>query len=125
MILLIWCTVAQLATVSKVISGPRVIQGQLNIVCCTPKRDDLSVHVREEGNGGLTALTEMGAFHIERLRLNRPPLVALRRARQKMAQLQRQLTAAQEERIRLQERIAALERELEEVLIQLSRLLSR
>lgn len=90
-----------------------------------PKRDDLSGHVREGRNGRLTALTEMGAFHTERLRLNRPPLVALRRARQKMVQLHRQLTAAQEERIRLQERIVSLERELEEVLLQLSRLLSR
>jgi hypothetical protein len=89
-----------------------------------PKRDDPSIHVREEGNGRLTALTETGAFHIERLRLNRPPLVALHRARQETAQLHRQLAAAQEERTRLQERIASLEKELEEVLLQLSRLLS-
>lgn len=88
-----------------------------------PTRDDLSVHIREEENGCLTALTAIGAFHTERLRLNRPPLVALRRARQKMTQLHRQSTTAQEERTRLQERIASLERELEDVLLQLSRLL--
>jgi len=39
------------------------------------------------------ALTETGAFHIERVRLNRPPLVALHRACQETAQLHRQLAA--------------------------------
>lgn len=43
-----------------------------------PLRDDLALHLREEENGWLTALTETGAFHIERLELNRPRLVALR-----------------------------------------------
>lgn len=90
-----------------------------------PTRDDLSAHVREEDTGHLTALTETGTFHLDRLRLNRPPLVALRRARRQTMQLHRQSTAAREERIRLQSRIASLERELEEVLQQLARLLSR
>lgn len=43
-----------------------------------PQRDDLALHLREAENGWLTALTETGAFHIERLELNRPRLVALR-----------------------------------------------
>ena len=93
--------------------------------CCLlhPKRDDPLVHFREEEDGRLTTLTETGAFHIERLRLNRPPLIALRRARQKMAQLLRELTAAREEQTQLRERIASLERELEKILEQLFRLL--
>jgi len=68
-------------------------------------------------------LSETGAFHIGRLRLNRPPLVALRRARKERAILRRDLATAQEEHKRLRERIVALERELAEVLAQLSRLL--
>jgi hypothetical protein len=90
-----------------------------------PKRDDPLVHFREEEDGRLTALTETGVFHIERLRLNRPPLVALRRARQKMVQLLRELTAAQEEQTQLRERIASLEKELEKILEQLLWLLGR
>lgn len=88
-----------------------------------PKRDDLAAHLREEPDGRLTALTETGAFHIERLRLNRPPLVALRRTRQEGTRLRRELAAAREEQARLRERIVSLEREIEEVLTQLARLL--
>jgi hypothetical protein len=87
-----------------------------------PNRDDLAAHLREEADGHLIALTETGVFHIARLRLNRPPLVALRRARRERAKLQRELVEAREERAHLQERIDALERELEEVLAQLARL---
>lgn len=43
-----------------------------------PQRDDLKVHLLEEESGRLTALTEIGAFHIEKLELNRPRLIALR-----------------------------------------------
>ena len=87
-----------------------------------PKRDDVAQHLCEEENGRLIALTEIGSFHIERLRLNRPPLVTLRRARREVIGLHRDLAIAREERTRLQEEIAALEKDLEQVLGQLSRL---
>jgi len=87
-----------------------------------PKRDDMAQHLREEEEGRLTALTETGAFHIERLRLNRPPLVALRRTRREVAGLHRDLAAAQKKQARLRERIDSLEKELEKVLAQLLRL---
>ncbi len=57
-----------------------------------------------------------------RLRLNRPPLVALRRARRETESLHRDLITAQEEQARLRERIGMLERELESVLEQILRL---
>lgn len=41
-----------------------------------PKRDDLTGHLRQETDGLFTALTKTGEFHLSRLRLNRPPLVA-------------------------------------------------
>lgn len=90
-----------------------------------PKRDDLSAHLREDVDGHLVALTEAGIFYIERLRLNRPPLVALRRSRQQTATLTQELTAAQKEQKYLQERIVSLERSLEETMSQLARLLNR
>jgi hypothetical protein len=46
-----------------------------------PTRDDLTQHLREEPDGHLVAISATGAFHLTRLRLNRPPLLALRRAR--------------------------------------------
>jgi len=88
-----------------------------------PKRDDSTAHLREEADGRLTALTETGVFHIERLRLNRPPLVVLRRTRQAGAGLYRDLAVARQEQMRLRERLASLEREMEEVLTQFARLL--
>ena len=54
-----------------------------------PKRDTLTEHLREKTDGRIVALTATGAFHLDRLRLNRPPLLALRRARRDLAQLRR------------------------------------
>ena len=88
-----------------------------------PLRDDLSHHLQETSDGRIKALTETGAFHVERLRLNRRPLVALRQARRAVIELQEQLATAQAEQARLQERIRALEGELEALLAQLAQLL--
>jgi hypothetical protein len=90
-----------------------------------PQRDALQSHLHEEKDGLLVALTATGAFHIDRLRLNRPPLVALRRARQRTLQVQNAFASAQEEVTQLRARVALLEEELEKVLTQLSRLLGR
>jgi HNH endonuclease len=71
-----------------------------------PGRDDLAFHLREEPSGRLIGLTSEGRFFIERLRLNRAPLVAhrvrlragaareveLASARQRVAELERHIT---------------------------------
>jgi hypothetical protein len=88
-----------------------------------PRHDKLTLHLEEGPDGRLIALTETGAFHIERLRLNRPPLVALRQARQATAQMRLDLMAARRERTQLRERIATLESELVEVLAQIAQFL--
>src|SRR5579872_1525223 len=88
-----------------------------------PWRDDMALHLREELSGHMQALTETGAFHLTRLRLNRPPLVALRQARRDVRRLREGLAAAQAEQVELRERIAALEQDLQSVLAQLARLL--
>ncbi len=89
-----------------------------------PQRDDLASHLREEPDGRLTALTERGAFHIERLHLNRPALVALRQSRRANAQIRRDLAAARQRQAELRTQIAALEEELDAVLARLNQLLS-
>lgn len=88
-----------------------------------PLRDDLTHHLYEAGDGRLIALTEAGAFHLERLRLNRPPLLALRQRRWSLARLHQSLIATQAEQAELRERIARLEDRLESLQAQLSRLL--
>jgi uncharacterized protein (TIGR02646 family) len=88
-----------------------------------PQRDDLSEHLREEDDGRITPLSERGAFHLERLRLNRPPLVALRRARQNNARLLSELTFLRSEQDEMRKQLAARDEEIKQILDQLSRLL--
>lgn len=90
-----------------------------------PQRDASASHLHEEKDGLLVALTATGAFHIGRLRLNRPPLVALRRARRRTLQVQHTFADAQEELTQLRARVSLLEEELAKVLAQLSLLLGR
>lgn len=44
-----------------------------------PLLDDLTEHLSEQADGVLIGLTEMGRYHLDRLRLNRLPLVQHRR----------------------------------------------
>src|SRR5436190_2107700 len=46
-----------------------------------PLKDDLATHIAEREHGRLVGLTSEGTFFIQRLRLNRPQLVAYRRHR--------------------------------------------
>jgi hypothetical protein len=88
-----------------------------------PRRDDVSRHLREGMDGRLIALSETGAFHRDRLRLNRPPLVVFRRRRLMIEEERHQFTVVQAEQEALRQRIANLERAFEDVLAQLARLL--
>lgn len=88
-----------------------------------PKRDDLTQHFREDSNNLIMPLTETAAFHLDRLRLNRPPLVALRRARTAVERLHRELAAARMEQARLRDEMMRLETDLQSVLAQIARLI--
>lgn len=57
-----------------------------------PERDERARHLSEGDDGMLRPLTDTGAFHIERLRLNRDQLVAFRmeRKRREVARASRQ-----------------------------------
>ena len=75
-----------------------------------PLRDLLASHLREDDQGRLVGQTETGVFHIERLHLNRPPLVEHRRW---LRREQQSLDESAQIRARLQEaeaRIARMER---------------
>jgi len=80
-----------------------------------PQRDKASEHFGEGEDGLLISLTETGRFHIERLQLNRPQLVAQRLRRKREAAAKRTYAA-------LLSRFTHLERELAEALAELERL---
>lgn len=88
-----------------------------------PKRDDLAQHFREDAHHLIVALTETGTFHLDRLHLNRPPLVALRRTRADVAHLRQELATARLEQASLREQMARLEADLQNVLAQIARLI--
>lgn len=48
-----------------------------------PLQDDITEHITEKTDGMLLAQSETGAFHIQRLHLNRPQLVMQRLRRQR------------------------------------------
>lgn len=78
-----------------------------------PLRDDLGAHLRQEVDGRLTPLTEAGALQVERLHLNRPPLVRHRLSVQER-QLERHAHAeVRRELSRIAERLERLEKRFE------------
>lgn len=77
-----------------------------------PLQDDLAAHLVEQEDGMLQALNETGAFHIERLHLNRPQLVSYRGER-------RLLEAARQSQARLLERLQQLEEQVKTLTTQL------
>ncbi len=90
-----------------------------------PPQDDLILHLRQEPDGLLTGLTETGKFHLKRLRLNRPPLVALRRARMDNDRLREELQQSQAEQKVLTEHLQRLDGEIERLYQEIRRLLQK
>lgn len=80
-----------------------------------PLRDDPAAHLAEQPDGTLRGLTETGTFHLDRLRLNRPPLVEYRRERLALEHARRA------ERLLL-DRLRDLDDRLEQLLADLDRL---
>lgn len=73
-----------------------------------PGRDDLTLHLRADDDGRLTGRTLEGAFFIEKLRLNRAPLVAHRLRLLTDAARAEELDAARERTRKLEQRIVRL-----------------
>jgi hypothetical protein len=74
-----------------------------------PLNEDLAAHLTEQEDGTLQALSETGAFHIERLHLNRPQLIAYSYER-------RQLESARQSQARLLERLQQLEEQAQNLI---------
>lgn len=90
-----------------------------------PNSDPLELYVAETVSGRLVGLAQRGWFHIGRLRLNRPLLVALRQQRQRARLIADALTQAQTVSATLHERIERIERELAELRGLVARLMGR
>ena len=73
----------------------------------------------------MTGLTGTGKFHLKRLRLNRPPLVALRRARMENARLREELQQSQATQKKLTEHLQRLDGEIERIYEEIIRLLKK
>ncbi len=86
-----------------------------NLRLLYPSKDDLSAHVLQTSDGRLVGLTPRGWFHIDRLHLNRPLLIELRRFRHAEQLLYQELEQVQTINAQLQKRIWALEIELAEL----------
>lgn len=80
-----------------------------------PIRDDMVAHVVEQEDGTLQAQSDTGAFHIERLHLNRRQLVAYRRER-------RLLEVARLTQARLLEHLQRLEQQVQTLIVQVEQL---
>ena len=80
-----------------------------------PLKDDLASHLIEREDGTLQALSETGAFHIEKLHLNRPQLIEYRHK-------QRRLEAARQAQARLLQRLQRLEEQVKAITTQLEQL---
>jgi HNH endonuclease len=89
-----------------------------------PVRDLIADHLLEELDGRLVALSETGAFHLQRLRLNRPPLIAQRQARTERTNLRIEVDELRTAQAKLQELLAARDAQIKEIVSQLDRLLS-
>jgi len=83
--------------------------------------DDLTLHLQQAEDGWLAALTERGALHLQRLRLNRPQLIAARLSRQQRHTDAQELAALRAEIERINQHRAELEAQLQEISEQLTR----
>ncbi len=86
-----------------------------------PLQDDLSTHLREDADGRLAAMTETGAFHLKRLKLNRPQLIAARLNRRESLRMQQEIVELREQLDQANERVNEIEEELQLILDLLNR----
>lgn len=87
-----------------------------------PGRDDLACHLQEDSSGRLSGLTSEGRFFIERLRLNRAPLVAHRLRLRAAAVREAELASARRRVADLERHIAELRADAESTTEELHRL---
>lgn len=89
-----------------------------------PQHDDFAAHIRKDTDGRLIGVTGVGRFHVERLQLNRPALLARRQERQRMADLQLAVEGIQADIAELTRRITQIERDVRRSLGQIDRFIN-
>lgn len=77
-----------------------------------PNVDDLTTHIFEQAHGDLLGLTPRGWFHIQRLNLNRPQLVEMRRLHHTMQAQRDELARTREAEGRLRRENSKLQGEI-------------
>jgi hypothetical protein len=77
-----------------------------------PLRDNLAQHIIEQPDGTLMGLTETGRFHVQRLHLNRVPLVARRLEQRENGRWRQTVERLTEEVRALRQRTEEIERAL-------------
>lgn len=90
-----------------------------------PRRDEASAHVVETENGRLVGLTPRGWLHIQRLHLNRPQLVELRRLYRALSAQGDNLSLARDAEARLRQENALLQIEIARLRAAVAELLRR
>lgn len=86
-----------------------------------PQQNEWVLHLRQAEDGQLAALTERGAFHLQRLRLNRPQLIAARLLRRQRHTDAQELAALRAEIERINQHRVELETRMQEISKQLTR----
>ena len=86
-----------------------------------PGQDDLTQYLHESDDGRIVGLALEGEFFSQRLRLNRPQLVAYRRARQVEAKLTVELAANRRRVEELERTVIALRAALESIAEEIER----
>lgn len=77
-----------------------------------PLRDDVSLHLRQNSDGTLSALSTRGRLQIERLHLNRPQLVARRLEQYLLRERDAQVAQLMEELEQMTEELRSLRAQL-------------
>jgi hypothetical protein len=80
-----------------------------------PGIDAMDLHLVETESGRMSGLTPRGWFHVQRLHLNRPQLVEMRKNRRLELSEKQNLAQALEANARLQRQVVALQEELAEL----------
>ncbi|MEZ4299760.1 MAG: HNH endonuclease [Polyangiaceae bacterium] len=90
-----------------------------------PGRDDPGQHVAEAAHGNLVGITPRGFFHIQRLHLNRPLLVEMRRLNRIAQAENEELSRARAAEARLRQENAVLQAEIAKLRAAIADLLRR
>ena len=86
-----------------------------------PGRDELELHLREGTDGRLVGLTTQGTFFLEKLRLNRAPLVAHRLQLRAVATQREALEAARARVRELEQRISRMRADFDSTVEEIQR----